>query len=416
MSLRFNRLTRTAIRALSVGARINEHGITVERLSNGDCRYSINIMVDGQRIHRVIGRESEGVTREQAERAIESFRTKAREGRLDLPTGRKTHRTFREAGEEYLQNLEDTLHRGVKGFEDLPNKRRHIQSHLIPYFKDQRADKITDFAVQHFARQRMEAGAKLATVNRELSTLSHMMNRMVQWKWIRSDDRPKIAKGEEKRKKIVILSPANQAALMRGGIGDQDPATWLFIAFGLNTAMRHSEILRVRWDEIDFANNRIDIPQAKAGQRVQPITTSLRTMLENERKRRDDKDGYIFSHRRHRGNTPYRKSMARQFERAVLRAGLEPDKVTPHVMRHTAITSLVQAGIDLPTIQRISGHKTLAMVMRYVHLADDHIDTAIASLDTGMFDEITHELHTQGNQGRPTRAKIVAISSGKTAR
>ena len=47
---------------------------------------------------------------------------------------------------------------------------------------------------------------------------------------------------------------------------------------------------------------------------------------------------------------------------------------------------------------------------------DDHIDTAIASLDTGMFDEITHELHTQGNQGRPTRAKIVAISSGKTIR
>ena len=416
MAVRFQRLTRPAIRSMAIGSRIAEHGIIAERLRTGDIRYAVNVMIDGQRVHRVIGRESEGVTREQAERAVESFRTKAREGRLDLPNGRKTHRTFREAGEAYLQNLVDTLHPGVKGFHDLPNKKRHIRAQLIPYFKDQRADKITDFAVQHFARQRLESGTKLATVNRELSTLSHMMNRMVQWKWIRADDRPKIAKGEEKRKKIEILTPDNQSALLRGGIGDQDPATWLFIAFGLNTAMRHSEILRVRWDEIDFENSRIDIPQAKAGQRVQPITNSLRKMLEDERKSRDDKDGYIFPHRRHGGNTPYRKSMARQFERAVIRAGLKPAKVTPHVMRHTAITSLVQAGIDLPTIQRISGHKTLAMVMRYVHLADDHIDTAIASLDTGMFDEITHELHTQGNQGRPARAEIVAISSGKTTR
>jgi len=40
----------------------------------------------------------------------------------------------------------------------------------------------------------------------------------------------------------------------------------------------------------------------------------------------------------------------------------------PHVMRHTAITSLVPAGVDSSTIQRISGHRTLIMVMRYVHL------------------------------------------------
>ena len=416
MALRFQRLTRPAIRGLSIGGRIAEHGIIAERLRTGDIRYAVNVMIDGQRVHRVIGRESEGVTREQAERAVESFRTKAREGRLDLPTGRKTHRTFREAGEAYLQNLEDTLLPGVKGYQDLPNKKRHIRAQLIPYFKDQRAEKISDFAIQHFARQRLEAGAKLATVNRELSTLSHMMNRMVQWKWIRAGDRPTIAKGEEDRKKIVILSGANQSALMRGGIGDQDPATWLFIAFGLNTAMRHTEILRVRWDEIDFESSRLQIPNAKAGQRVQPITSSLCAMLENERKSRDDKIGFVFPHRRQGGKTPYRKNMGRQFERAVIRAGLDPAKVTPHVMRHTAITSLVQAGIDLPTIQRISGHKTLAMVMRYVHLADDHIDTAIAALDTGMFDEITPELHSQGNISSTSRAKVVAISSGKTKR
>lgn len=415
MALRFQRLTRPELRNLEIGARIAEHGIIVERMKSGDLRFSVNVMIGGQRVHRVIGRESEGVTREQAERAIEAFRTKAREGRLDLPTGRKVHRTFREAAEQYLENIDTTLRPGMRGYKDVPNKKRHLRTYLIPYFKEQRADKVTDFAVQHYARHRLEAGAVLATVNRELSTFSHFMNRMVQWKWIKADDKPKIEKEDEPRKKIVILSGVHQQALMKGGIADQDPATWLFIAFGLNTAMRHGEILRVRWDEIDFAANRIHIPQAKAGQRIQPITTSLRTMLENERKSRDDQEGYIFTHRRRGGKTPHRKSMARQFERAVLRAGLEPTKVTPHVMRHTAITALVQAGVDLPTIQKISGHKTLLMVMRYVHLADDHIDTAIAALDTGMFGAFTPELHIGVNRPSRSRAKVIAISSARSA-
>ena len=70
------------IRQLGTGQAINEHGITVERLANGDLRYSVNIMVDGRRIHRVIGRESDGVTRTQAEEFIERARSKARDDQL----------------------------------------------------------------------------------------------------------------------------------------------------------------------------------------------------------------------------------------------------------------------------------------------------------------------------------------------
>ena len=56
MAVRFSRLTRPAIRRLKPGEKITEHGITAERLPDGDTRYSVNVMVDGQRIHRVIGR------------------------------------------------------------------------------------------------------------------------------------------------------------------------------------------------------------------------------------------------------------------------------------------------------------------------------------------------------------------------
>lgn len=390
MGLKFSHLTRPAIRTLAIGDRIHEHGIIAERLKNGDMRYTINVMVDGQRVHRVIGRESEGVTREQAERAIEGFRTKAREGRLDLPKGRKIHRTFAEAATEYLKRMEET------GGKDLKNKRRHLDDNLTPYFGKHRADKIATFNVAHYVRQRLTTGVKQATVNRELATLSHLMNRMVEWKWIKVEDRPKIEKGEEPRKAIVVMTEEDATALMSAAIADQDGRLFLFVAFGLNAAMRHSEIVRVRYDQIDFQNRRIFIPQAKAGEREQPITPALANMLEKQRKMESDPNGWVFPAVR-KGKSPHRPDMERPFARAVVRAKLNPDKVTPHVMRHTAITRLVKAGVDLPTIQRISGHKTLAMVLRYTHIHGLHIDTAIAALDTGNVAAITPKLHTQKN-------------------
>ena len=413
MALKFTKLTRPAIRSLAKGQSLSEHGITALCQASGDIRYSVNVMVDGQRIHRVIGRQSDGVTREQAERAIESFRTKAREGRLDLPKGKKVHRSFAKAGAEYIKRLTDTKGPGQKGFKDLPNKKRHIEQYLAPYFGTKRADQISGFLVQHYTRHRLDSGAKQATVNRELSTLSHMMNRLVDWKWIKDEDRPKISKGDEPRKKIVILTDQAASALYKGAVGDQDALTWLFVIIGLNSAMRHSEILHIQWDDIDFDQRRIHLEEAKAGQRTQPISKGLTEMLLKERERRKDKHGWLFPASATAKKAPHRTTMHRQFERAVIRAGLDPSKVTPHVMRHTGITRLVKAGIDLPTIQKISGHKTLAMVLRYVHLSDEHIDEAMAAIDTGNLDTVTPELHTDGIGHNSRAANITPIKAGK---
>ena len=87
MAKRFERLTRPSIRRLGPSQHITEHGITAERLDDGDVRYSVNIMVDGERVHRVVGRESDGTTRTQCEQFIAKVRSDAREGRLSLPKG-----------------------------------------------------------------------------------------------------------------------------------------------------------------------------------------------------------------------------------------------------------------------------------------------------------------------------------------
>jgi len=411
VALRFSRLTRPAIRGLEPGERLQEHGITAERQTNGDVRYSINIMVDGERIHRVIGRESDGITREQAERAIESFRTKAREGRLDLPKGRKRHRTFAEAAEDYLDRIADS------GGKNLNNKRRHFRQHLTPFFGGDRLDKLGELRLWAYRKHRGEQGAKPATINRELASLSHMLNKAAskEWGWIKPEQRPTIPKTKEERKQIRILTPEQDEALMRAAVADQDPDAWFFVLCALNAPMRHSEILARRYDELDAANCRLWIDRAKAGERTQPITAALRDAIVERRKTADDPDGWIFPSRNRVAKSPHRRSMAKTFLRVVKRAKLDPKRVTPHILRHTGISRVLMAGADLKTAQIISGHKTVVSLMHYAHVLAPHVDQAISVLNRTIPDTVTPELHTAADNAEGEGAEVVPLSSGKSA-
>src|SRR6266568_527033 len=106
MAKTFSKLTRAAMRQIDVGKSMAEHGIMFERLADGDGRFTVNIMVDGLRIHRVIGKESDGTTRTQAEEFIERARQDAKHDRLALPKSRKVALSFREAAAMYLDRLE----------------------------------------------------------------------------------------------------------------------------------------------------------------------------------------------------------------------------------------------------------------------------------------------------------------------
>jgi len=353
-------------------------------------------MVDGQRIHRVIGRESEGVTRTQAEEFIERVRTEAREGRLSLPKGRKTHFGFTEAAHKYLVRLSET------NGKNLIAKERQLRRYLIPFFRNQSLDTISTFTVEGYKRRRVDSGAMNGTINLELATLSHLLNCAIEWGWLKLRS-CKIRLLEKAQGRIVALTDGQAEALLRAAISDQDPQCWLFVAFGLNTPMRHREILRTRFDQLSLNRHRLFISKAKGGRREQPITPQLTGILRKELARRGNKDQWIFpSPRPKASSTGYRDRMAKPFRRAVIEAGLDPKFVTPHVMRHTAITNLVQAGVDLPTIQKISGHKTLAMVLRYTHVHGTHVDRAISAIGRSIpepranenRDTATQKLHT----------------------
>jgi integrase len=375
------------MRKLAAGDKLNEHGITFVRLDNGDGVFSVNIMADGQRIHRVIGRESDGTTRTQAEDFIDKARQDAKTGRLNLPKGRKLALTFSEASSQYLAKLE------LEDGKDIPMKGYRLKIHLIPFFSNTQLSKITTFDVERYKKQRSSelvvrpngpggmptfgGTTKPATINRELAALSHLFSKAVEWGWV--DHRPAIIKRlKENSGRITYLTVEQIERLLEIAEGDQNRQIHPFIKIGLDTSMRKTEILSIRREHINLQQLVIYIPKAKSGAREQPITADLGKYLAAYVATLQPGEQWLFpSMAAKEGRTI---NLDKPFRRCVLGAGLDVKQIVRHTLRHTAITHLVQAGVDLPTVKRISGHKNLSMVERYSHQNGAHIQSAMDKL------------------------------------
>ncbi len=372
MALRFTRLTRPNIRALKSGEKITEHGITAASLKDGDVRYSVNIMVDGARVHRVIGRESEDTTRTQAEEFIAKIRTEAREGRLALPKGRKTQLSFTAAADIYLKKLKE-----IDG-KDYENNERHLRLHLTPYLGAMRLDRISEFTLQKFQKGCREKGLSDAMINRVLATYRRMGRKLYRWKVIPAP-LPMIKLETERNRRTYVITDDEEQELLKAALADSNVYAWLFIKFGLATGLRHAELLTARFENFDPARRRLRV-RVKGGQwRKQPLTRGITEILNREREMAGDQDGWIFPTKT--SASGHVESMKQPFARCVERARMDASIVTPHTMRHTAITRLAESGADIKTIQEFSGHESLEMVMRYAHAQDRAVDRALDKLE-----------------------------------
>ncbi len=372
MAMRFAHLTRAEIRRLQPGRRITEHGISAERLPNRDVRYSVNIMVDGERVHRVIGRESDGTTRSQAEEFILRVRTEAREGRLALPKGRKTQLSFAAAAGIYLKKLSEI------GGKDTENNERHLRLHLIPYLGAMRLDRISEFTLQKFQKDCREKGLSDAMINRVLATYRRMGRRLYRWKVIPAP-LPMIKLEAERNRRTYVISDEEEERLLKAALEDSNTYIWLFIKLGLSTGLRHAEMLSARFEGIDHVRRRLRVKIKGGRWRNQPLTRGITEILMREREMAEDPEGWVFSSKS--SASGHAVSMGESFARCVERAGMDSRVVSPHTMRHTAITRLAEIGADIKTIQEFSGHESLAMVLRYAHAQDRAIDSALDRLE-----------------------------------
>ncbi len=185
----------------------------------------------------------------------------------------------------------------------------------------------------------------------------------------------------ENNRRTFVISADEEERLLQAALADSNSYVWLFTKLGLATGLRHSEMLNARFENFDPSRRRLRVKVKGGKRRNQPLTRGITAVLQRELEMAEDPNGWIFPNPRAASGHLERIVMA--FRRTVARAGLDPKVVTPHVMRHTAITRLAEAGADVKTIQEFSGHESLEMVMRYAHAQDRTVDRALDRMEGG---------------------------------
>jgi integrase/recombinase XerD len=117
-------------------------------------------------------------------------------------------------------------------------------------------------------------------------------------------------------------------------------------------------------------------------ERLAPLNGSARTAIRNyldvraeflpKGERRARADRYLFCSRGAEGFVT-RQRFHQLLKSLALKAGLDPAKVSPHVLRHAFATHLVEGGADLRSVQTLLGHADIATTEIYTHVARDHL-------------------------------------------
>lgn len=137
----------------------------------------------------------------------------------------------------------------------------------------------------------------------------------------------------------------------------RNPFLLPIVRLALETAMRQSELVSLRWDNIDLRRRIAFLPHTKNGHtRTVPLSsTAIRVLRSLPR----SLHGEVFP-----GLTA--EAIKRAYIRAVRRAGIV--NLRFHDLRHEATTRLFEKGLNIMEVASITGHRDLRMLQRYTHL------------------------------------------------
>jgi integrase len=178
---------------------------------------------------------------------------------------------------------------------------------------------------------------------------------------------------------VEVRTFAEEVAI-RAIIRERCPIHEPELTLALETGMRRGELYSLEWDRVDLERRQLLLLKTKNGTaRVVILTTAAVTALEELRERRSQSSPRVCLTRYGEPMLSPRAWFELVMQEAVKKNPLVKD-VTWHIFRHTYISRLVMAGVDLRIVQELAGHKDIKMTVRYAHLAPAHKLAAVDRL------------------------------------
>ena len=221
---------------------------------------------------------------------------------------------------------------------------------------------VIDEMVHDFKTQ----GNANATINRKLSALSKILTVGVELGVL--DQKPAIKKLKEPPAKIRWFTEEEQRSMIQMLVKLDHPDYAMVVRVLLDTGMRCGELFSLEWDDIH--DTLIVLSKTKNfSARSIPMTPTVKDIF-----------GMLTEHSTPFGWGAYHRLLLAWNEMKLALNWEQDTQATPHACRHTFITNLVQEGVDSLTVQRLAGHKSLAMTNRYTHLATKDLESVIEKL------------------------------------
>ena len=323
----------------------------------------IDCYINGQRIRRKVG-----PNKRVAGLAEKDLKVRAARGEW-LGIDQVKRITFAEFAKEFMGKQAGKAASTVKNYEQA------CRLYFVPLFGNRYLSNIRPKHVEDFKQDRVKT-AKPGTVNLELILLGAILNAAVTWGYLKENPAKNVKPFRIPEKEPPYLTRDQVAALYRVCRG------WVrtFVALALNTGMRASEILSLKWEDVDLRKRVIKIRSDEEfttkGRRNReiPVNDFLSRVLQRHPKHITNPHVFCDDEGGPMSDYPIRTAL----EQARKQAGLPRFRI--HDLRHTFGTTLAANGKDIRTIQELMGHVDIKTTMKYLHAAPHRMKWAVQDL------------------------------------
>ena len=226
-------------------------------------------------------------------------------------------------------------------------------------------------AVREWMMHLMDRGYATTSVNRKLSSLRSYYRYLLRKGEVKVDPLRKITGPKNKKYLPVFLKESDMNRLLDDvdfGEGFEGCRDHLVVAMFYATGMRLSELIGLDNDGVDFSAGVIKVTGKRNKQRLIPFGEELRTEMEVYVRLRDEtvqvRSGAFFV--RATGGRLYPGIVRRIVPRNLAKV-VAVKKRSPHVLRHTFATSMLNHEAELGAIKELLGHESLATTEIYTH-------------------------------------------------